>query len=407
MDTSGLHQMFPHFDGRSRSIVGGISTEGDPDAPLLDTFIRRFGPTFLRSEQRKALAVQGSIAILCLLFLADLAIAGGWPFLGSNPSPEFINWVARATLSATVIWGLFGVVTAFRWTLPSMRGLAQLTAYMYALTAAGSAYVTGPFSSAGAFAILCGALVGLLLFGRRVMFISVMIFALALMAADTACAMGLLPLHEMFIAAGINPSDPNWILQNSVVPAMFGGAIVWVFSVVVDSWRYRERRIRRASHTDSLTGALNHARMMSLLDATIDRAAQRDELFAIVLVDLNSLGAVNDAHGRSMGDKLLRRVGSLLRACLRGTGVLVRVGGERFVLILPGANSEVAMLAAERASAALKALPPVDDVALSITPEIGVAEFPRDGENVDALLARVGERLDQVRDRGYDGVAWE
>ena len=93
---------------------------------------------------------------------------------------------------------------------------------------------------------------------------------------------------------------------------------------------FQERLAHEAQH-DALTGLPNRRRMQDVLGSTL-----RTDAVAVLFVDLDGFKPVNDAHGHEAGDELLRQVAQRLSACVRDQDVLSRVGGDEFVVLMPG-----------------------------------------------------------------------
>ncbi len=93
---------------------------------------------------------------------------------------------------------------------------------------------------------------------------------------------------------------------------------------------FQERLAHEAQH-DALTGLPNRRRMQDALGTSL-----RDEPVAVLFVDLDGFKPVNDVHGHEAGDELLRQVAERLNACVRERDVLARVGGDEFVILMPG-----------------------------------------------------------------------
>ncbi|WP_433826676.1 diguanylate cyclase domain-containing protein [Actinoplanes sp. CA-015351] len=97
---------------------------------------------------------------------------------------------------------------------------------------------------------------------------------------------------------------------------------------------FQERLTHEAQH-DPLTGLPNRRRMQDVLDSSLASTP-----VAVLFVDLDGFKPVNDVHGHEVGDELLRQVSDRLTACVRETDVLARVGGDEFVVLMPGVLSE-------------------------------------------------------------------
>ncbi|MEU8612841.1 sensor domain-containing diguanylate cyclase [Actinoplanes sp. NPDC048791] len=97
---------------------------------------------------------------------------------------------------------------------------------------------------------------------------------------------------------------------------------------------FQERLHHEATH-DALTGLPNRRRMQDALGTSL-----RDDAVAVLFVDLDGFKPVNDAHGHEAGDELLRQVAERLSACVREGDVLARVGGDEFVVLMPGVTAQ-------------------------------------------------------------------
>jgi diguanylate cyclase (GGDEF)-like protein/PAS domain S-box-containing protein len=97
---------------------------------------------------------------------------------------------------------------------------------------------------------------------------------------------------------------------------------------------FQERLHHEATH-DALTGLPNRRRMQDALGTSL-----QDDAVAVLFVDLDGFKPVNDAHGHEAGDELLRQVAERLSGCVREGDVLARVGGDEFVVLMPGVTAQ-------------------------------------------------------------------
>jgi len=107
--------------------------------------------------------------------------------------------------------------------------------------------------------------------------------------------------------------------------------------------------LRQQVIEDSLTGASSRIAFFGEFEKSlemIDRKILKEA--SIVLLDLDNFKTVNDTHGHGVGDEVLVRVVQLAKSVLRGTDMLARLGGDEFVVLMPDANEEHAMIAAEK-----------------------------------------------------------
>ena len=151
---------------------------------------------------------------------------------------------------------------------------------------------------------------------------------------------------------------------------------------VTDTRAFQERLAHEASH-DALTGLPNRRRMQDALDASL-----REDAVAVLFVDLDGFKPVNDAHGHEAGDELLRQVAHRLSSCVRENDVLARVGGDEFVVLMPGIHDPADTGATgERIRAAVESPFLVDGHEVRIGASVGVHLAPPSGDPDEALRA--------------------
>ncbi len=133
-------------------------------------------------------------------------------------------------------------------------------------------------------------------------------------------------------------------------------------------------RARAEAGTDPVTGCMNHRAMRRRLSEEIGRATRTDGKLACLLIDLDNFKLVNDRHGHSAGDALLREVAQALMGEFRAFDRVARYGGDEFVAILAGADLESAAAAAERARERMLGVSSFD-VTPGVSASIGVAQW--------------------------------
>lgn len=163
----------------------------------------------------------------------------------------------------------------------------------------------------------------------------------------------------------------------------------------------RVRALEEQSVTDVLTGALNRRRYRELLELEIRRAQRHGKGPAVVMCDIDHFKRINDRFGHHAGDDVLRHVARVVRAHVRQTDSLVRLGGDEFLIIAPETAAGAALWLAEKLRAALKPSRVRD---LPVTVCMGVAQWRR-GEDAAALLARADRALYRAKAGGRDRVA--
>jgi diguanylate cyclase (GGDEF)-like protein len=164
--------------------------------------------------------------------------------------------------------------------------------------------------------------------------------------------------------------------------------------------------MRRMAHEDALTGLPNRVLLGDRLRQAI-RAASRDgHKVALIYFDLDKFKPVNDTHGHAAGDRLLQMVARRLRAGLREADTLARIGGDEFVVLLPRCDSlQDAATVAENILFQLNQ--PFEDGALvhRISGSLGIAMFPDDGMEAEALLRSADLAMYDAKSAGRNRVA--
>lgn len=156
----------------------------------------------------------------------------------------------------------------------------------------------------------------------------------------------------------------------------------------VTELRRIERELEHRAGHDPLTDLPNRHRLQRELQYAITHAARTGGRFALLYLDLDGFKAVNDQGGHEAGDRLLREVAQRLLQGLRQGDLVARVGGDEFVVMLPGCRSaEAALLVAD--GIRVRLAPPFDlpECRLILDASVGVACYPDHGTSPDALLA--------------------
>lgn len=164
-------------------------------------------------------------------------------------------------------------------------------------------------------------------------------------------------------------------------------------------------RLERLSKTDPLTGIANRRGFDEVLGAEWRRAARRGLPLSMIMVDIDSFKAFNDAYGHLAGDRCLERVASVLRSEMRRPGDLVgRYGGEEFIILAPGIDAGGAIAAAERLRVAVESLAiphQRSEIADVVTVSAGVATaVPAEGRDPGDLVAMSDAALYSAKQSG-------
>jgi diguanylate cyclase (GGDEF)-like protein len=157
------------------------------------------------------------------------------------------------------------------------------------------------------------------------------------------------------------------------------------FAVALGSEERRELLLKQAYY-DGLTGLPNRQLFKDRLERELAHAKRSQTQVALIYVDLDRFKHVNDSMGHSAGDALLLAVSKRLSSQVRESDTLARLGGDEFVLIAPGPDDHPAHVLAERLQATLREPIVVHDATCFAQASVGLAVFPQDGADAEALL---------------------
>ena len=173
---------------------------------------------------------------------------------------------------------------------------------------------------------------------------------------------------------------------------MLGGALL-------DQARLFDQ-VRSMAVTDPLTGLANYRRLISVIEAELDRSRRTHHPFSIVLLDMDGLKTINDRFGHLTGSRALVRLGKILRNHSRAIDTAARYGGDEFALILPEAGRDIATRVFTRIRERLSS----EDEAPSLSASAGVACYPEDGDSAEKLLGAADRALYRMKNRGNSNV---
>ena len=154
---------------------------------------------------------------------------------------------------------------------------------------------------------------------------------------------------------------------------------------------------------DDLTGIRNRRFFMMRFQEEMERGVRYDTPFGLMFVDIDDFKSINDLHGHLVGDQVLREFSVLLQKELRSVDVIGRYGGDEFAVLLPECDVVPTRLAANRLQELVETHRFTPDH-LSITVSIGVASFPKHGNDADLLLENLDKALYQAKKRGKNAV---
>ena len=193
--------------------------------------------------------------------------------------------------------------------------------------------------------------------------------------------------QQALALAGANP-DSSVLKQTA--PGRLGASLQDAVASLANSMAEREDFRQRLAHEathDGLTGLANRSSTMAHLEQSLARVGRTDHDLAVLFIDLDGFKSVNDHHGHSAGDRVLRTMSQRIAKAIRLGDHLGRLGGDEFVVIAePVHNAEEAMTIARRVLEEISQAVPVGEVELVRSASIGIALAGQHDLTADEML---------------------
>ena len=165
----------------------------------------------------------------------------------------------------------------------------------------------------------------------------------------------------------------------------------------------RSRELEQEANTDALTGLYNLRYLQREIAQLLDFYRRYEYPFALLLMDVDGLKRINDAHGHAAGDRLLMQLAVSLRRSIRAVDTPARIGGDEFCVLAPNQDAKHAFVLAQRLAQAVEAeVAAPDDAPVRLS--IGVVCCPEHGDNAEALFELADKAMYRAKAAG-EGVA--
>jgi diguanylate cyclase (GGDEF)-like protein len=210
---------------------------------------------------------------------------------------------------------------------------------------------------------------------------------------------GLVLTVFVILAASLG-ADPRATLNDPVPVFATLALLVGVVSIV---WALQAAELHHRSEAilDPLTGLLNrHALAPRFIELTLQARLSRQPV-CLLLCDVDNFKAVNDGHGHDCGDAVLRDVAYTLRKHLRSFELVYRLGGEEFLVVLPGIDIAQGQDAAERLRAAVEQIRPLD---IAVTISVGLSAARGEAVDYDTMFKAADTALYEAKRAGRNRV---
>lgn len=162
-----------------------------------------------------------------------------------------------------------------------------------------------------------------------------------------------------------------------------------------------EKIIQHQAYHDTLTDLPNRQLFMDFMDRELAQARRNETRLALLFLDLNGFKQINDTMGHSCGDLLLQEVAHRLRACIRESDIVARIGGDEFTVLMPDlTHSDDVGIVLQKILGVFEKPFMLDDVAVDSSTSIGVCMFPDDGIHSEELIKKADTAMYDAKGTG-------
>ena len=164
-----------------------------------------------------------------------------------------------------------------------------------------------------------------------------------------------------------------------------------------------EAEVRALSDHDPLTGVASPRRFADRLGVALIHAQRYKQMLAVIELGLDNFAAINERHGRKVGDDLLKSVALAIESSLRQTDTIGRVEGDAFTILLPGIKRDDDVgVVVDKLRLSLRSPFSIGGHDLLVTASMGVALFPDDGPDHEGLMQSARVAMRRAKDKGGD-----
>lgn len=200
---------------------------------------------------------------------------------------------------------------------------------------------------------------------------------------------------------GYTMPEPNQLLhQFGWFSLTIHAALVLTGGLIILA-RQRQLALEARAETDPLTGLLNRFSMQERLNAELNRAVRSNQPLTLMIFDIDHFKRVNDKFGHQIGDQVIRAVAQVTQATVRNYDLAFRIGGEEFLLCLPGVDEAMARTKAELLRQQIEQRAILTDQPVTVS--IGFVVATK-AQNLDALIKQADDALYQAKRNGRNQV---
>lgn len=249
----------------------------------------------------------------------------------------------------------------------------------------GIVVITGNYASPYKFLFLIIIITSTIQLGKRDGMIMTLVISGALLGSD-------LIFGTIEFAEGV----VNSYFENDLILIGIFLLTSWILGVYVTEEEKYITELQRMVHYDGLTDVYNHRYFYEALKTIFLQAKEQNGCVSLLFIDIDYFKQYNDLNGYQEGDKVLRKLGELLKVCVDEEGIIARYGGEEFAVLLPNYTQEEACVVAEKIRSAVEAVyfegqenQPEGNLTLSI----GVSNYPLKAKDAIELVKSADDAL--------------
>ncbi|WP_027368113.1 putative bifunctional diguanylate cyclase/phosphodiesterase [Desulfocurvibacter africanus] len=162
-----------------------------------------------------------------------------------------------------------------------------------------------------------------------------------------------------------------------------------------------QEKVRHQAHHDVLTGLPNRLLLKDRLATSLTHMARSGQKVALLFMDVDNFKHINDSLGHPLGDLLLQAVAARLKEVMRDDDTVARLGGDEFVILVEALESEnLAIATAMRLLEAFRVPFHIKGHALTVTPSVGIALYPDDGDDAETLIKNADMAMYRAKEKG-------
>jgi len=219
--------------------------------------------------------------------------------------------------------------------------------------------------------------------------------------AGVQSAQTLLPWHSEFRL--VHPLRGQiWIEWRATPSREAHGHVVWHgFLHDISARKQHEQQLKFMANHDTLTGLPNRILLVDRMQQAIHQSQREASLLAVLFIDLDNFKPINDQYGHEAGDRTLIEIAKRMSGMLRSGDTVARIGGDEFVILLPGLGSvEECELLSQRLLQAITEPVGVNPQMGTLSASIGISLYPSDASSADSLLRGADEAMYTAKHNG-------